>query len=390
MNINIKSYTQGLKQLTNWYKSDSKYFYLVGCTGSGKTTILNEFCKNINHKYYDCYHKITKKELSININEMINTTCVMHYFNNSNEMQLYIFDEFDDFQSINNISFNDILKVFEDKDCKIILSITKFESKSIICEDKSVIYKIDPCNVTEIKKILKSKHLQCNFKAVSDGLKNNYSDIRHVINSVELNVYDSKQYNSGIENLKQCKNQKQITYIDDVYNLLLSFHECYPSFEIHNTEVEFISNLINADIFYTYMFDKQLWDVNKYGIYCIYNNIVNTNIESIKIYPGSMWSKKSNAQYKKKLYNNFVYSKNNIIFQYNLFLYNLKYYIIEKAKSNSVKDIKNMIKYLKMDIRDVEELIKITDFDNYKISYKGKLKKVITSAVKELKIELTN
>ena len=138
------------------------------------------------------------------------------------------------------------------------------------------------------------------------------------------------------------------------------------------------------------MFDKQLWDVNKYGIYCIYNNIVNTNIESIKIYPGSMWSKKSNAQYKKKLYNNFVYSKNNIIFQYNLFLYNLKYYIIEKAKSNSVKDIKNMIKYLKMDIRDVEELIKITDFDNYKISYKGKLKKVITSAVKELKIELTN
>ena len=63
MNVNIKSYTQGLKELTNWYKSDSKYFYLVGCTGSGKTTILNEFYKNINHKYYDCHHKNTINQL---------------------------------------------------------------------------------------------------------------------------------------------------------------------------------------------------------------------------------------------------------------------------------------------------------------------------------------
>lgn len=389
MIVKISSYINAMKYLNNWYNDESqKYVFLVGCNGSGKTTILNKFCEQINHIYYDCYQKVLKKELYLKVSETMNTDCVMHFFNNSNIKQVFVFDEFDDFQAMNNISYNDIFKMFDSKNCKCIFSILK--ESNLPNENNLNVFKINSCDQSEIKKVIKGHGLKCNFTKLSESLKHNYCDIRKVINKVELNLYNSKSYNDKIEQMKQSKKDKTSIYMDDVYNLLLSFHEEYPNLELSNTYVEFLTNMIHTDIFYTYMFDKQMWDINKYGMYCIYNNVLNTNLDNVKLSSGSMWSKISNAQYKKKLYNNFVYTKTNIIFQYKLFLYNLKYCVFDLALSENMREIKKLFVHLGLNAQDFEQLVKITDFDNKKISYKGRLKKTVSSSLKELKVDLTN
>lgn len=398
MMIKISSYVKGLKSLNAWYKDkNKKIFFLIGCNGSGKTTILNKFFENINHIYYDCYVKISKKEFILKLKEQTNTNCVMHFFNETNIEQAIIFDEFDDFRYINNVNYSDIFKIIEQRNCKCVFSILKEENlpnTSVMSVKDYDIYKINQCSEIEIRKILKTKilktkMLKVKFSEVLTKLKGNYSDIRQVINSVELNIYNSKHCNNEIDNLRQCQSNENATCID-VYNLLLSFHECYPNFTFKNTHVKFLTNMIHADTYYTYMFDKQLWDMNKYGMYCIYNNVLNLNLDNIKLSIGGMWSKISNAQYKKKLYNNFVYNTSNILFQYDLFLYNLKYTILDYAKKEQYMDIKNLLGYLHMKVSDFEQLVKITDFDNKKSSYNGKLKKTVLTSIKELKVNLVN
>lgn len=366
--------------------------------------IVKKFEGKVIFYTFDCSQKLNKKIITEKIH-----TCVSHVniidslcfsFESLAQEKVFIFDEVDGYVDTDNISLTDISKLIHDLSIKaIFVSTNKGMSKLKDIAAESRTCRIGNYNINDIVAFVKKKFPDRDTDRVKDIVKEYGDDIRSLLNSLEMNVNsvntkDDTQIDSDF--LQKFQKIKKSPFIwalslieQDTTNYMLLVHENY-NFLTSNTNdyATVLENLYYIDLFNNRMFEQQQWYLGEYSYSFLYASIKPldfTKLKTLKI--GTLWSKYSNWQYKRKLYNNFVYMRPNCIFHNFEFINGLKEYTMKQLGTLDKDDFKDCVDFLlqsPMEINkdDFEQLIRITTVSNNADVFKGSLK---TKFLKELK-----
>jgi hypothetical protein len=260
---------------------------------------------------------------------------------------------------------------------------------------------INSCNILignydDVDKIALCKRLYPdNLLCIKNTVETCGDDIRSLLNNIKLDItpcskdlFVNTSYHKKF--LKISKREMGFTDLihlisQETTNYMLLIHENYI-FLSDRSQVytETLKNLYFIDLFNNKMFEQQQWYL---GLYCdsfllmSLNNLDFQKVSTLKV--GTLWSKYSNWQYKRKLYNNFVYMKPNCIFYNYDFIYALKNFIVKKASSNEENAVLKTVQFIKslhLNKEDFEQLLRVTTNSTQVI--KGALK---TKILKEFK-----
>lgn len=390
-------------KLQNWlHKEECKHAVLLGTSGCGKTSLKDELVKHNSDNYefiqFDCSQKLSKRHILENIEFEVSHVNIISSFHKTPKSRIVIIDEIDGILDTDNLSLCEIANVLKSKNIKVLFISSKKGSqklKDVI--DNEIVFKIEYLNKQEIYKYFKplypkvkapilnsliAKHGD-NMSALKNELEfgHNVKEKTNVSSNYDLKLHDRLVYVKKSDNYENCL----LVIESDIMNLMFCIQENYNILFDSSLYIEILHSLYLIDYFYYYMFENQIWDLNKYTYIIMYNILKSINLpkSANELKVGTLWSKYSNWQYKKKLYNNFSFYQPNCIFHNMNFVYYLCNYIcalLVQDQSNMTLCI-SYCKKLNINKEKFDQLLRICpNYDKFKGTIKNKF-------IKELKKE---
>jgi len=392
-------------KLQNWlYNEECIHAVLLGTSGCGKTSLKDEIVKHNSNNFefiqFDCSEKLSKKNILEKIDFEISHVNILSSFNSTFKSRIVIIDEIDGIIDTDNLSFGEISNTLKSRNIKVLFISSKkgFQKLKDIIVSNDLVLKIEYLNKQEICKYFKAlfpkvkvttlhtlitKHgdNMCSLqKELEFGLVKTSASTSKTFND-DLKLYDKLSYVKKSNNYENCL----LVVETDIMNLMFCIHENYNILYNSSKYAEVLHSLYLIDHYYYYMFENQIWDINKYTYIIMYNMLKSMNLPKIEsdLKVGTLWSKYSNWQYKKKLYNNFAFYQPNCIFHNMNFVYYLCNYICSLIieDSSNVSTCIIYCKELNINKEKFEQLLRICPNND---KFKGTLK---NKFIKELKKE---
>ena len=216
-------------------------------------------------------------------------------------------------------------------------------------------------------------------------------DIRKIFECIEYDIDADKDKSTTYEDSKSIINDIIKSDINmgtrliesDIMNIMFTVHENYHILSNDLTDYKrVLESLSHVDMFQQSMFENQLWNLNTFSHISLYESLSHLKPSNKTLKTGTMWSKCSNWQYKKKLYNNFAYTKSNCIFHNMDFVYSLKVYLLNALKNDDMDTCVKTLNELNMHKECFEQLLRISDVDGRKSEFKGVVKNKLLKALK--------
>lgn len=388
--------------LDNWVNSSSiEHCILHGSYGCGKTSLKENFIEKNKNSYnfveFNSNEKLTKKVFMEKLKVHLDNKNVLNSLLFEEKKLVVIFDEVDGILDCENFSFNENSKYLIEKNIKCLFIVaSKHFSKLREIAEQSKLIKLGPFNKKEIVRHVLSATNCEDIDVININIDIYKDDIRSIIqNSLynfkkenKVEIIQDNEILSKFKIIKKNKMDESLNIIEsDAMNFLFSLHENYSTLtDCSKMHQKCLYNLHLVDRFYNNMFENQSWYLAKYSHIMLYSSIIDfdyTNVKGLKI--GTLWSKYSNWQYKRKLFHNFSITRSNILFKNHDYIYYLKHLILKMLVDDPGENFNKCIKMLKnMNINkdDFEQLLKITPIDIQKHNFKGSFK---TKFLKELK-----
>jgi len=381
--------------IINWiekeFDKNESNLVLVGTNGCGKTELIKYICKtNQTHNfiYFDCFEKINKKSIIERLNKEKEHNDIVDIFKGIKKEKICIMDEIDGIIDTENISINDIKQFLDENQIKTIF-ITTYKGLNKIKISGSKVVKMGMYNKNEIISYFQKKYSKKIYKKDIEMLIKKHGDnISSIQKEIEFGVFDKvseiKQDDFDLYNklnfIKKNKLDESLIIIEsDIMNLVFCIHENYSLLtKDYKHYIKILNGLYNIDKIYNYMFENQIWEVNKYSYIELYDITKVLQLKNQNLKTGTLWSKYSNWQYKKKLYNNFSFYQSNCIF-YNMdFVFSFHSKIIKSLINNinNIDDCISLCVLLNIDFIKFEQLLRICPvYDEFKGSTKNKFLK---------------
>lgn len=391
--------------ISNWLNDETNKQHLVitGPCGCGKSRLIqdvqNKYTNKIVWYTFDCSQKLNKKIITEKINTCTSNLNIIDALTRTHQEKIFVFDEIDGYVDTDNISLTDICKFLTDIKVRgVFITTNKGVSKLKEMIQDSRLCKLGNYNLNEIFKTFSKVYPKIDKMKLKELVKEYGDDIRSLNNALDTfsgnvknkkdTVHEDDGYLERFCKIKYASFHDALALVEkDTTNYMLLVHENY---NILNTSCEdyehVLENLYYIDLFNNRMFEHQQWYLGDYAHSFLLNSIKPLNftgVEGLKI--GTLWSKYSNWQYKRKLYNNFTFMKSNCVFYNFDFVHGLKDFVIGVLEQGDKDKISECVQFLKssplhLSKEDFEQLLRITNCDS--TVFKGSLK---TKFLKELK-----
>lgn len=396
--------------ISNWLKDSKQHLVIIGPCGCGKSKLMEDVQRKFANKTvfytFDCSQKLNKKIISEKINTCTSNLNIIDALTSTHQDKVFIFDEIDGYIDTDNISLTDISKMLTDLSIKgVFITTNKGIGKLKEILPISRICKLGNYNINDILRTCVKRYPNIDKVRIKETVKEYGDDIRGLFNTLDTFSitnqmkktkiectkdvsHDEDSYLERFRKIKSVPFDQSIALIEqDTTNYMLLVHENYNILNGSNRDYEHIlRNLYHIDLFNNRMFEHQQWFLGEYAYSFLYNSIKPldfSQVDALKI--GTLWSKYSNWQYKRKLYNNFTYMRSNCIFYNFDFVYGLKDYVMKILSDGNKEDVQECLRFLKseplkLNKDDFEQLLRITNNDS--AIFKGSIK---TKFLKELK-----
>lgn len=398
--------------ISNWLNDSENKQHLVitGPCGCGKSKLISDiqdkYASKVVFYTFDCSQKLNKKIITEKINTCTSNLNIIDALTSTHQDKVFIFDEIDGYIDTDNVSLTEVSKMLTELSIKAVFittnkGITKL--KEILPTARTC--KLGNYNINDILKTCTKKYPKIEKTKLKECIKQYGDDIRSLMNTLDACTLTEKPRKARVSFTKDIS-QEEDTYLQrfckikkenfnqslalieqDTTNYMLLVHENYNILNPSCKQYEHVlENLYYIDLFNNRMFEHQQWYLNEYACSFLLNSIKSLEFEGVdNLKIGTLWSKYSNWQYKRKLYNNFTYLKSNCIFYNFDFVYGLKDYVMNILESGDKEAIQRCVQFLKSDPlyfnkEDFEQLLRITN--NESDIFKGALK---TKFLKELK-----
>ena len=377
-------------------KPDGKHCVIIGDNGSGKTSLIQEIQKGLASKVnfinFDCSSRLNKKIVIETIDKRLNNKNIIDIMMCEEKPLICVFDEIDGTIECENISYFELSKFLTSKNIPGIFITTK-KGISKIQELIKInhLFKLGPYNKKDILRFLVEKYEDIDIGRVKNIIEIHGDDIRKIIDCIENNIESKKDISITYRDSKCILNDIIINDMNDgirliesdVMNILFLAHENYHLMSSDlSSYKKVLESLSYVDMFQQSMFENQQWCLNSFSYSSLYKAISGLKPTNKQMKTGTMWSKCSNWQYKKKLYNNFAYTKPNCIFHNMDFVYSLKVYLLNALKNDDIEKCVETLNKLNMDKEGFEQLLRVSDVDGRKSEFKGTLKNKLLKALK--------
>lgn len=309
------------KWLSNFKNRKEKFLILYGSPGIGKTTIAHLIFNEYDYKVIEINssEQRSKKILSEKINSITKKNILLK--KNGEYMKSgLLLDELDGTVNNNEISaIAELYKIISSKDNNypIICTCNSIKIKNIKLMFKiSLLVELEIPSIKNIlklaKKIIKEEKIKIDNKTLNK-LTLNINDYRRLIlNLYEYNLTNKKTifYNNNLNHLNNNVNDIILYYYRNAidlkalkyyiysnsnlfyYSLNTNYIKCldlFSLFKLNNEQIigilEYINNLfLSSNIFYYYMYNKNLWQIKEYYIYVGIFSILKVLKENISFF----------------------------------------------------------------------------------------------------------
>lgn len=377
----------------NWYNDSKCLLYILhGQHGCGKTMLLTTLVnkKNIKNINFDCSTKLSKKILCEKLHVNLGNANILEAFHAKKENTLLIFDELDNSMELDNISISDIEYFACTYKTKTVLCVNEHNISKLVesIDIAKTSYKLGNFSRESVVNYFQHKYSVCKNTIIElhtklgDDIRQLEICLKHGTNHkkryIECNLIDKLRriHEGGINELLYVEN--------DPLNILITVQENYIYLNDKKDYTHVLQHLVNFDIFHTFMYEHQSWNIANYAYCSLIQATKNLALKSDYVYKkGTLWSKQSNTQYKKKLLNNFMFSKKNIIFTNVVFIHTLKEQLLQNLKDGNLTYVCNCLKCLGLTLEDLEQLSRLNYMHNekrtIKTSVKTKMKKLLNT-----------
>ena len=383
--------------ICKWLKNeDEQHIVLIGSSGCGKTaliqSIITKLSSKINFIQFDCSSRLNKKIVTEKIDKYVSNKNVVDIMIGEEKKTVCVFDEIEGTIECENMSYIEIVKFLTNKNIVgIFISSNKGVPKLQEVIKVSHLCKLGPYNKKDVLRFLVQKHNDLDVNRTKQIIEECGDDVRKIIECVEYKTDSNKEQQNSITDSKAILNviiqsdiDSSIRLIEsDVMNIIFTIHENYHimSDDLLN-HMKVLKCLSQVDSFQQSMFEHQNWTLNAFSYTSLYH--ASTYLKPTKkvLKTGTMWSKCSNWQYKKKLYNNFAYTRPNCLFHNMTFVYSLKSYLLDLMINDRFEECVDILNKLNMTKDDFEQLLRISDVDGRKSEFKGVVKNKLIKALK--------
>ena len=373
------------------------HLVLIGDSGCGKSALISLVESNLSSKFnfikFDCSRRINKKIVTDEIETKTGNLNVIDVMMGEKKQNICVFDEIDGTIECDNMSFVEICKILLSKDIRcILISSTKGIPKLQEVIKNNKLCRLGPYNQKDLLRYFILKYDDIDTDETKKIILECGSDVRKMIYTIENKIGDRKDDFRTYTDIKSCINYIIENDLDDgikviesdMMNLMFTVHENYHVMtkDIHNYRMV-LKNLSYMDMFQQSMFENQQWSLNNFSHISLYDSISRLKPTKKELKTGTMWSKCSNWQYKKKLYNNFAFSKPNCIFHNMEFVYGLKIYLLNMLSKDEISKCVHTLETLNMDKENFEQLLRVSDIDGRKSEFKGAIKNKLLKSLKK-------
>ena len=386
-------YNNILKWLNN---PDGQHCVLIGESGCGKTSLISQIKSKMESKYnfvdFNCSSRLNKKIVIETLETKINNKNVVDIMMQEEKKQICVFDEIDGTIECENVSYLELAKYLMSKKIPgIFITTNKGISKLQELIKLNHLYKLGPYNQKDILRHLIQKYNDINIPEAKKIIGKCGDDIRKVFECIEYGMSEDKDKSTTYNDSKSVVNDIIKSDLvmgtriieSDVMNIMFTVHENYHimSDDISSYK-KVLESLSHVDMFQQSMFETQMWNLNTFSHTSLYESLSFLKPTNKTMKTGTMWSKCSNWQYKKKLYNNFAYTKSNCIFHNMDFVYSLKVYLLNALKNGDIDVCIKTLNELNIDKEGFEQLLRVSDVDGRKSEFKGAIKNKLLKALK--------
>ena len=196
--------------------------------------------------------------------------------------KICIIDEIDGIIETENISINDIKQYLNENQIKSIFITTYKGLNKIKASTCSKIIKMGMYNKNEIISYFQNKYSKKIYKKDIEMLIKKHGDnISSIQKDIEFGVFDKVSeikhddfdlYNK-LNFIKKNNLSDSLLIIEsDIMNLVFCIHENYSLLsKDYKQYLKILYGLYNIDKIYNYMFENQIWEVNKYSYVELYD-----------------------------------------------------------------------------------------------------------------------
>ena len=383
-------YTNILKWMNN---PDDKHSVLIGPTGCGKSSLINHLksslVSKINFIDFNCSSRLNKKIVVETIEKQSTNSNIIDMMMGDEKKLVCIFDEIDGTIECENISYLEISKYLSSNNILgIFISSNKGLSKLNEVIKTNHLFKLGPYNHKDLLRFFVSKYNDIDINETKNIISECNDDVRKMKECIEYKTNNEKDITNDLQDSKSILNLIIKSDIEDgmrlietdIMNVLFTVHENYHILTKDYCKV--LKCLSQVDMFQQNMFENQLWGLNSFSQSSLYESTRYLKPSPKPLKSGTMWSKCSNWQYKKKLYNNFAFTKSNCVFHNAEFVYSLKTHLLNCLMNDDMDSVVSILNRLDMNKENFEQLLRVTDIDGRKSEFKGSLKNKLMKSLK--------